>query len=114
VKITHMTNRIAVALILFSGLLSVSHYAGAQDATEVNRKIVAKVQPQYPALARPLKIQGNVRAEVLVAPDGKVKSVDVRGGHPLLVQSAEQALRQWKWEPASRETHEEIELKFAP
>jgi outer membrane biosynthesis protein TonB len=61
-----------------------------------------------------MRIQGNVRADVLAAANGKVKSVEMMGGHPLLVQSAEDALRQWKWEPTSHENHEIVELKFTP
>jgi len=51
---------------------------------------------------------------VLVEPNGKVKSFEVKGGHPLLVQSAEDALREWKWEATPHESHEIIELKFNP
>jgi|SRR5579862_2166095 len=79
-----------------------------------DRKVVVKVQPQYPGLARAMKIQGSVRADVVVEPSGKVKSVDVKGGHPLLAQSAQDALREWKWEPAAHETHQTVELRFAP
>ena len=49
---------------------------------------------------------------MLVEPNGTVKSVEIKGGHPLLVQSAQMALQAWKWEPASHETHEIVELKF--
>jgi TonB family protein len=110
-----MKNRPAIALSAL--LVAVSLFTihpFAQEITDANRKIVVKVVPQYPNLARAMRIQGNVRADVLVAPDGKVKSVEVKGGHPLLAQSAQDALRQWKWEPASHETHESVELKFTP
>jgi hypothetical protein len=43
-----------------------------------------------------------------------VKSVDVRGGHPVLAQAAQNAVRQWKWEPAPHETSELMEIKFTP
>ncbi len=59
-----------------------------------------------------MRIEGSVKADVLVAPNGTVKSVEIKGGHPLLVQSAQNALREWEWEPAPHETHEIIELKF--
>jgi outer membrane biosynthesis protein TonB len=61
-----------------------------------------------------MNIQGSVKADVLVAPNGTVKFVEVKGGHPLLVQSAQNALHEWKWEPAPRETHETVELRFTP
>jgi TonB family protein len=110
-----MKSRTAVALFaLFQVLLIVTTNAPAQETTDPARRIVTKVVPQYPTVARSLHLQGNVRADVLVAADGKVKSVDVMGGHPVLVLSAEQALRQWKWEPASHDTHQIVELKFTP
>jgi TonB family protein len=59
-----------------------------------------------------MNLQGNVRVDVLVAPNGTVKSVEVKGGHPLLGQAAQNAIREWKWEAGPHETHEIIELKF--
>lgn len=100
-------------LAFLSLSVSVPHHAFAQDSSDT-RKIVNKVIPQYPALARAMKIQGSVRADVLIDTAGKVKSIEVKGGHPVLVQSAETALREWKWEPASHESHQIVELKFTP
>lgn len=86
--------------------------ASAQEHSESIRKVVAKVTPQYPSLARSMNIQGSVKADVLVAPNGTVKLIEVKGGHPLLAQAAQNALHEWKWEPAPRETHETVELRF--
>jgi outer membrane biosynthesis protein TonB len=41
-----------------------------------------------------------------------VKSVEVKGGHPLLAPAAQEAIRNWKFEPAPHETRETIEVKF--
>ncbi len=110
-----MKNRISVGVFVLLALISFApNHAAAQEVTASNRKIAVKVVPEYPALARSMKIQGIVRADVLVAPNGKVTSVEVKGGHPLLAQAAQDALRQWKWEPASHETHETVELHFNP
>ena len=110
-----MKSRVSVALfILLPILLFAPNYAPAQEASTATRKIVTKVMPEYPALARSMKIEGVVRADVLVAPNGKVTSIEVKGGHPLLAQAAQYALRQWKWEAASHETHESVELRFNP
>ena len=51
---------------------------------------------------------------VLVEPNGLPKSMEVKGGNPVLVQAAEKALRQWKWEPAGHATSEVIDLRFDP
>jgi hypothetical protein len=45
---------------------------------------------------------------------GAVQLIEVKGGHPVLVDAAQHALREWKWEPTARETHESIELRFKP
>jgi outer membrane biosynthesis protein TonB len=55
-----------------------------------------------------------VKVEALVAADGSVKGVDVKGGHPVLAQAAMNAVRRWKWEVAAHESHEVVELKFSP
>jgi TonB family protein len=110
-----MKNRIAVVLLVVAALLMFcANHAPAQEASEGARKVATKVVPEFPILARSLHLQGNVRANVLVAANGKVKSVEVKGGHPLLGQAAQNALSQWTWEPAAHETHETVELKFNP
>jgi TonB family protein len=109
-----MKNRTAIALFAFLSLLIFApNQAPAQDSSD-GRKIVSKVMPQYPVLARSMRIEGTVRADVLVAASGKVTSIQVKGGHPVLVQAAQDALHQWKWEPAAHESHVNVELKFTP
>jgi TonB family protein len=109
-----MKNRIVALFVLAPILTFAPGHVAAQEPSEGLRKVVAKVEPQYPSIARTHNIQGSVRIEVLVAPNGSVKSVEVKGGHPLLAQAAQNALRQWKWEAAPRETHESVELRFVP
>jgi TonB family protein len=65
-------------------------------------------------MALSLNLKGSVRMDALVAPNGTVKSVVVRGGHPVLVEAAEKAIRKWRWQPAAHETTEPIEIKFTP
>ena len=87
---------------------------GDQPAPAGNRKIVNKVVPQYPAWARNMNLRGVVKVEAVVSSNGVVKAVEVKGGHPVLVQSAMDAVRQWKWEPASRDSREFVEVRFNP
>jgi TonB family protein len=104
----------ALFLVLLSALVLVPGAFGQQEQTESNRKILNRVTPQYPEMARTMNLRGNVRAEVLVQPNGVVKSVEVKGGHPVLVRAAQDAIYKWKWAPASHETREPIEVKFDP
>jgi len=59
-----------------------------------------------------MNIQGVVKVEAQVAPNGTVKSVTVKGGHPMLAQAAVTAVGHWKFEPAPHESKELIEIKF--
>src|SRR5260370_11505075 len=110
-----MKNRIAVALLVLVPILALTpSYAPAKASSESVRKMLSRVAPQYPSLARTMNIRGSVRVVALVAPNGTVKSVEVKGGHPVLAEAAQNALRQWKFEAASHETYEIIEIRFAP
>lgn len=86
----------------------------SEPASGSSRKVINKVVPQYPALARQMNLQGTVRLEVSVSISGSVKTVEVKGGSPLLVQSAQDAVRLWRWEKADHETVESIEFNFRP
>lgn len=67
---------------------------------DVSRKLLeVSVRPSYPALARQARIRGNVVLKVHVGPDGVVNKVDVVSGHPILVQDAIQAVKQWRYQP---------------
>lgn len=85
-----------------------------QTLEEGKRKIKTKVNPQLSDLARRLNVSGRVKLEVVIANDGHVKSSKALGGHPLLVQSCVDALRDWKFEPAPEETTQVIEFEFKP
>jgi TonB family protein len=84
-----------------------------QQEAATKRSIVQQSAPAYPPLARSMALQGVVRLEAVVSADGSVKTVDVRGGHPVLAQAAANAVRRWRWERASHETHEVVDVKFA-
>jgi len=62
-------------------------------------KITTKVSPVYPPLARQTRISGTVRLHVIISKEGSVLQLEVLSGHPLLVQSALDAVRQWKYQP---------------
>jgi len=62
-------------------------------------KLVNKVTPVYPPLAKQARIQGTVRLQAVIAKDGSVVELQVLSGHPLLVQAALDAVRQWRYHP---------------
>jgi len=61
--------------------------------------ILQQTRPLYPALARQARIQGNVVLHAIIDKDGKVAQLEVISGHPLLVQSALDAVKQWRYKP---------------
>ncbi|HKM67988.1 MAG TPA: energy transducer TonB [Candidatus Acidoferrum sp.] len=99
----------AAAATLFAASL-----ASAQQTTveEGKRKVKTKVAPAVPELARRMNITGKVKIEVVIAPDGHVKSSRALGGHPVLVQTCLDTVKDWKYEPAPEETTQVVEFEF--
>ena len=63
--------------------------------------LVNRVQPNYPPLARQTRISGTVRLHAIISKSGSVESLEVMSGHPLLVQAALDAVRQWRYRPTT-------------
>ncbi len=84
----------------------------ANVASNPDRKVASRVAPVYPELAKKMHIHGAVRVEAIVRPNGSVKSTRVLGGNPVLVDSAQDAVSKWKFEPAQAETTEVVQLAF--
>lgn len=61
--------------------------------------LIRQVRPQYPALARSARIQGTVILQAMIGKDGSIEKVRLLSGHPLLVQAAVEAVRQWRYRP---------------
>jgi TonB family protein len=78
------------------------------------RKAIQNPLPGYPAFARQLNLAGTVKLKAVVDPDGRVKQIEVVGGHPVLVDAAVDAVKRWKYAPAKTETPIELEFHFRP
>jgi TonB family protein len=81
---------------------------------ELSRKPKTRVAPVYPDVARRMGVYGIVKLSVVVAPNGTVRSSKVIGGHPVLVNAAMDAMKQWKFESAPTESSGIVEFKFQP
>jgi len=68
----------------------------------------------HPAIARKMRLSGVVRVQVVISSNGSVKETKVIGGHPILVTAAVDAVKKWKFDPASAETTGILEVKFDP
>ena len=98
---------IAIVALLFG-------FTGATVLAQQTRKILSNPEPVYPELAKHMHLSGTVKATVVIGADGLVKDVQVHGGHPLLVDAVQWALKKWKYAPASSETTLELEFTFRP
>lgn len=79
-----------------------SHPVFGAPMIEPNRAegmLTHKVEAAYPAMARIAHIQGNVTLHVLIDKQGHVANLKAIMGHPILVQSALDAVRQWEYQP---------------
>lgn len=97
------------AVVVFSGAAG---FAQSGSTDESKRKVKSKTAPLYPELARRMNVGGKVKIEVVITPDGRVKSTRVIGGHPLLVQACQDAVKEWKFVPGPEETTQVVEFEF--
>lgn len=63
------------------------------------KRLITHLNPIYPMEARKNYIQGNVVLRATITPEGEVGRLQVVSGHPLLAQSAVDAVKQWKYQP---------------
>jgi protein TonB len=109
--------RLLVVFILLLAAVLLSSLSLAAQSSEQNssdRKVITRVEPEYPEALKRLYIGGVVRLEVLVAPNGTVKSTKLLGGSPILGQSTMKAVKQWKYAPAATEETLTVKLEFDP
>jgi protein TonB len=76
------------------------------------RKVIKRVAPVYPQVAKQYQISGSVKLEVTVAPDGSVRSTKVIAGHPMLTSAAVDAVSHWRYE-AGPEVVETVVVNFS-
>jgi TonB family protein len=63
-------------------------------------QVVAKpVEPNYPVLAKQMKVQGSVVLQALIGKDGRIQELRVLSGPAILSSAALQAVRQWRFKP---------------
>jgi TonB family protein len=64
-------------------------------------KLLSSVPPVYSSLARTQHVTGDVKIDALIDANGRITSTKVISGPTLLHQAAIDALRQWKYQPAT-------------
>lgn len=95
-----MKTRILTFLVLvFLAALALAGQRISVGGKVQESNLISRTQPPYPDLARQARIQGVVRLEAMIGTDGRVKDLKVISGHPLLVQSALDNVRDWVYRP---------------
>ncbi|MGH9513380.1 MAG: energy transducer TonB [Terriglobales bacterium] len=103
-----------MAILLALPAVSICYAVPCAAQESSGRKVKSKVTPEYPEIARKMRISGTVRLAVVIAPNGNVRTTTAVGGHPVLVNAAMDAVKKWKFEAASAASTETVEIKFAP
>jgi TonB family protein len=72
------------------------HVQMSADTAEV---VSRPVKPDYPLLARQMKVQGSVILQALIGRDGLIQDLHVLSGPPILASAAQEAVKQWHFKP---------------
>jgi protein TonB len=91
-----------VTIVLFSISLAADE-TRRLTAAEALAAVVSKVVPDYPAIARQMKLSGSVELEATIDEEGGVQGVTTVKGNPILAKSAIDALKRWKFKPTKSE-----------
>jgi len=106
------TNVIGISCRLTGVCLALAFLVGGLSAQDAPKRVTksegmnaatTKVQPDYPAVARQLKIEGAVELEAVVSESGAVEKVTIVSGNPVLTRPAADALKKWKFAPFTAE-----------
>ena len=78
------------------------------------RKIIYRVEPEYPADLKRIGVGGYVRMDATISSSGAVEGATVTGGNPILGEAALKAIRKWKYEPLGSRTKIKLTFHFSP
>jgi protein TonB len=95
--------------VVFCLLLAVSATSVAEDKLSrvepdvASRNLTKKVEPTIPPLAKAVGVGGTVVLDIVIDPAGKVVSVNVISGHPMLAPAFIEAVRKWEYTPFEKD-----------
>lgn len=102
-----MNARKTVAKLVVGFLLSAMPALRAEEPVrrvseeEAKKAVTSKVNPEYPTMARQMRLAGRVQVDAYIGADGKVERVQVITGNVLLTAAAVTAVKQWRFSPFS-------------
>lgn len=86
-------------VVMMSGPASAQGTPKKVSLSEAAGATATKVPPEYPPVAKQLRLQGVVELEAVVTETGAVETVNVVSGNPVLTKPAAAAVKKWKFHP---------------
>jgi TonB family protein len=112
-RISRPSQALCFALLSLFALTTTAPTSHAQ--TESNaRKLLYRVEPEYPADLKRIGIGGYVRVEATISPSGAVEDATIAGGNPILAEAAVKAVKKWKYAPLDSKTKAKLLFHFSP
>jgi TonB family protein len=105
---------LSLGILLVSILIGTTWVSPAGAQTAKGRKVITRIEPEYPETLKHLYIGGVVRIQAVVSPNGTVESTRLLGGNPILGQAAMKAVKQWKYSNANSQEELEVKVEFNP
>lgn len=90
-----------LVMLLSFGMLASAEIRVATD--EAMKAATKKTPPDYPPIAKQLRVAGKVEVDVTIGPDGSVESVKILSGNAMLTQSVVSAVKKWKFTPFTQD-----------
>ena len=115
VKSKEVRKAVKVAFCLMLGLAAAAFCQdGAKKLTRAEALTLAvlKVEPEYPAMAKQLRISGPVDLEAIVSENGTVEKVTIVDGNPILTKVGADALMKWKFKPGAAKVVAPVQFVF--
>jgi len=109
-----ISSKLLLALVMAGVCLSAAKPVWPQAKNDLERKVITRVEPEYPETLKRLYIGGVVRLQVVVSAEGIVESAQLVGGNPILGQSALKVIRHWKFAPGIGKSTFVVPLTFDP
>ena len=82
-----------------TGIAPGSSRGGVQISRQAAQNVEVSVPPDYPLLARQMKVQGAVSLQALIARDGTIQELQILSGPEILATAAREAVKQWHFKP---------------
>jgi len=84
----------------------------ARAGNSDQRRLIIRVEPEYPETLKRLDIGGMVRLQITIAAKGDVENVELLGGNPILGECATSAVKQWVYAASQSPTIAEVSISF--